>query len=337
MKKLLCLTVLTLGFNALHAQGFYLKLHGGYSGTGIQNNATLMAPRVDAAHAAEDGLVAMASFDDSAHTYRQTHYSYAAGGNISLGVGYMVNHWFGVEVDAHYLWNGSATSTLRSDLGAIGLTGKYIDADIKTYSKNGLSITPMLVFVAAKKEWKVQPYAKIGIVVPVYGKVVHELEITSPVSLPFDPYFIGNRTSVVMNTASTFSVGFAGTVGIRYSPIPFITLFADLNVQWLNIRAKKTTITKWEAYDAASGKTYDMIHPDPAVPNAPVRSTYRTEFEYVDQLDANSNNATYNTSYDNNKPKQDARITAPAGNAGFQLGIQFNFGKSALASLHRKG
>lgn len=339
MKKILSFaTLITLCIGSTSAQGFYVKVHGGYNWPGFQNNAVTMAPRVDASHTTSDGLVPMANFDDSAHTYKSVHHSYAAGANLSLGAGYMITHWFGVEMTAHYLWGSKATSHVRSDLGAVlpSLAGTYLDADISTYSKNGFTLTPMLVFVAAKKEWKVQPHAKLGLVLPVAGRVVHEVEISSPLSLPADPFFVGNRTSVVLNTQSTFSIGAIGSVGVRYTPIPFITVFADMNAQWLNIRAKKTTVTKWEAYDANSGKTYDMLNPDPADPNAPVRPTYRREFEYVDQLNANSNNADYNKNYDPNKPKQDARITAPASNVGFQIGIQFNLGKEALGSLKKK-
>lgn len=194
MKHILYLVlIITLLPIAAFSQGFYVKVHGGYNWPGFQNNAVTMAPRVDAAHSASDGLVPMANFDDSAHTYQSVHHSYAAGANISLGVGYMITHWFGVELSTHYLWSGQANSHIRSDLataGVPGITG-YIDADIRTYSKNGLTVTPLLVFVAAKKEWKVQPQAKLGLVLPVAGRVIHEVEITSPASLPVNPFFCG--------------------------------------------------------------------------------------------------------------------------------------------------
>lgn len=341
MKHIPHVTIVTLTLLlsvSVFSQGFYVKVHGGYNWPGFQNNAVVMAPRVDAAHTSSDGLVAMANIDDSAHSYKQVYGSYAAGANISLGVGYMVTHWFGVEMTAHYLWGAKATSTVKSNLGAVSpaFEGMYLNADIRTYAKNGITLTPMLVFVAAKKEWKVQPHAKLGLVLPVGGRVIHELDIASPLSLPVDPYFVGTRTSVVLSTESTFSIGAIGSVGVRYTPIPLITVFADMNAQWLNIRAKKTTITRWDVYDGGLDKNYDMLHPDPADPNAPVRPTYRTEFVYVDQLDANSNNADHNPNYDPNKPKEDARITAPAGNVGFQIGIQFNLGKQALAGTKKK-
>lgn len=313
--------------------GFYIKLHGGYNWPGFQNNDVVMAPNVSAQSTTSDGLVAMANMDDSLKSYRQVHHSYAAGANISFGVGYMVNRWFGVELGVHYLWNSKATSFVRSDMTSIGFAGQFLSADITTYSKHGLSITPLLVFVAPIKASKFQPQAKIGLVLPVYGRVYHEVEINSPLSIPVDPFFVGNKTSVVMNTESTFSIGITGAVGLRYTPIPFITVFADMTGQWLNIRAKKTEITKWEAHDNATGNTYDMINGDPNSPDYSLRPTYRKEFEYVDELNSTSNNAEYNSNYDPNKPKQDARITAPASNIGFQIGIQFNLGKDALNSI----
>lgn len=335
-KAITILFALSLLCHVSYSQGFFLKVQTGYNWPGFQNNATVMAPKVSASSTSKDELVPMANIDDSAKTYNQVHHSYAAGVNLSLGVGYMITHWFGVEVDAHYLWSSSANSHIRSDMTSLGFPGQYLDADIKTYSKNGLTVTPLLVFVAAKKEWKVQPHAKVGLVLPVYGKVIHELDMTSPLSLPIDPYYVGNHTSVVMSTQSTFSIGATGAIGVRYTPVPLITVFADMTGQWLNIRAKKTTITKWDAYDAASGNTYNLLEGDPNNALIGNRSVYRTEFVYVDHLDSKSNNADYNTNYDKNKPKQDARITAPASNIGFQVGIQFNLGKEALASTKKK-
>lgn len=337
MKKNILLGLfIVVGYFAADAQ-FYVKLHTGYNWPGFQNNATVMVPRVEASSTTSDALVAMADINDSTNTYRQKFHSYASGTNISLGVGYMVNRWFGVELGANYLWNNSTSSQVYSDMTSIGFAGSYLDARIKTYSQHGLTLTPVLVFVAPfKRKLKIEPQAKLGLVLPVYGKVIHEVDINSPLSLPIAPFYVGNQTSVKMNTVSNFSIGLAGSIGVRYTPIPLITIFADMNVQWLNIKAKKTTITKWEAHDNASGVTYDLINGDPNDPNSPKRPVYRTEFEYVDHLDANSNNAEYNANYDSNKPKQDARITAPASNVGVQIGLQFNLTKHAFRNTTTK-
>lgn len=336
MKHISFVAVLCFFATRALSQGFYVKIHSGYNWPGFQNNALVMAPKVDASSPGKDELVPLANSDDVNHSYKRVSHSYAAGANLSLGLGYMITHWFGIELGAHYLWNSRASAYVRSDMTPIGFAGQSLAANINTYSKNGMTLTPLLVFVAAKKSWKVQPQAKVGLVLPFYGDVIHELEMDSPLFLPINPFFVGNKTYVSMKTQSSFSVGATAAVGIRYTPIPLLTIFADMTGQWLNIRAKKTTITQWDAYDASTGKTYNLLTGDPNDPTIAQRSTYRTEFVYVDELNSQSNNADYNSNYDEDKPKEDARITAPASNIGFQVGIQFNLGKAVLKSMRKQ-
>lgn len=346
MKKVLLSICVVCGFSTVSlAQGFYLKLQGGYNFNGLQSNDRLTAPKVsgNATDLKSDGLVPMANINELDSTYAPVKGSYGKGANLSLGVGYMINNWFGVELGANYLWGGTTSSTVTTLITA----GNVVPADkatatakINTYT-NGLSLSPSLVFVGAVPKWPVQPYAKIGLALPVYGKVVHTVDVTLPTYNPslYNNSYLGKENHMELETEGTVSLGVNWSVGVRYTPkqLPFITVYAESSGQWLNVRGKSTKVTVYETSDA-NGVMVDRINnSDPSLN----RSKYRTEFIYHDALDGSSNNGEFNRyytnpSYDPDRPKDDIRPIAPFSNIGIQVGIQLNFSKEALSSLKKK-
>ncbi len=325
------------------AQGFYLKVQGGYNFNGLQSNESLTAPKVsgNTADLRSDGLVPMANINELDSTYTPVKSSYGKGGNLSLGVGYMINKWFGVELGANYLWGGTTSSTVTTILApnnTIPANPTTATAKINTHT-NGLSLSPALVFVAAIPKWPVEPYAKVGLALPVYGKVVHTVDVTLPEynSVLYNNSYLGKENHMELETEGTVSLGVNWSIGVRYTPkqLPFITVYAESNGQWLNVRGKSTKITVYETSDG-NGVMVDRINnTDPSL-NRPI---YRTEFIYHDALDGSSNNGEFNRyykGYDPNKPKDDLRPIAPFSNIGIQVGIQLNFSKEALGSLKKK-
>ncbi len=360
MKKSILLLGAALSISAASfSQGFYLKVQGGYNFNGLQTNESLLAPRISASgtNIYTDALVTMANINEADSSYSPVKGSYGKGGNFSLGVGYMINHWFGVELGANYLWGSSISSTVVTQSTAGTTVVGLITGNVKAYS-SGLSLSPALVFVASKPNWPVEPYAKVGLALPVYGVSKDIVDVDVPKNLVTDDQgnlaalwskaYLGTKNHMELSTQGTVSLGVNWSIGVRYTPknLPFITVYAESNGQWLNVRAKSTTITKYETLNPNTGQMVDRLHNSDASLNRP---TYRTEFVYHDALNSNSNNANYSTNSPNpsqadylpknvdpNKPKDDIRPNAPFSNIGIQVGIQLNFGKEALASIKKK-
>lgn len=348
MKKSFLLLSIACGISVtVQAQGFYLKLNGGYNFPGLLNTAAVSAPRVSASGGSlgSDGLATLANIDEIESFNEPVKGSYGAGGNVGGGVGYMLNRWFGVELGVNHIWaNSMKAEVLTVSSPSPGIVYP-INAKIKT-NATILTVSPSLVFVVSKPSWSVEPYAKIGLALPVYGKTRHYTDVIFPDELVGDqmfnaPRYFGKNNRMETQTQGTVSLGVSWSVGLRYTPKkqPFITVFLESNGQWLNVRGKKTTITKYET-DGVDR----LNNADPTLN----RPRYRTEFVYHDALDGNSNNASYSTNtYNNpdeyrepgnidvNKPKDDLRPIAPFSNIGIQIGIQFNFGKEALESLKK--
>ncbi len=327
MKKYYILTTLIiLAFVNANAQEWTVRVAGGYAGPGLLNTENILGPKIDPSSPSTDALVNLANINDSLKTYKPIHGSYGTGGNVTLGVGYMFNNYIGLDLGVSYAHSSTISCTeIRTLPGFTPAT--YLYANINT-SSWAIAVLPSLVITGQKTGWKVYPYGRFGIILPVAGKLTDNVDISapalasSPVNLNSEPFWLGSHTQVQLVTQATVSLGFNGALGVAYRPLPFMNVFLEVSGQYLNVRGKSSEITKW---------TTDGVNdlPDPNNPGT-TRSVYRTKITYVDQLTATSNNAQYNTSYDKNKPKEDVRPTVPGSYLGFNVGVTFFLSKKTL-------
>lgn len=317
-----------------YGQYFTLKVGGGYSWPGLQNSTTVLTfqPGVssDPADAAIIPLIGynIPKQDSASNKYKKNIYgTYGQGGHFDFSFGYMINPYFGVQIDGAYLWGSTITATQTSDIG--GVLGKDATIVTKTHS-NGLSLNPSLYFRAAKPGSKVAPYARLGIALPVFGALYHTLDVNAPQSI-LDAVN-GVKAHIEVKTESTVSLGFQGGVGVEYTPLPLLSIFGEVNAQYLMARAKQSDLT---AYSLTVGKT-------PTADALAGLSTYSRVTNFVDELTyaSNTNDKDFGKLRDpsgahNNDPnyvnetkghdvlRQVANIT----NFGFTVGVRFNMSK----------
>ncbi len=330
--RLFLVTCMLVFITSLQAQ-FTLRVAGGYSGPGIQNTENVLGPSIDPATPAIDALANMANINDSLHTYKPVHGSYGTGGNVNLGLGYMFNRYIGIDVAFGYS-HSSDISCMQVRTLPQPFVG-YLTANIHSYSW-ALGVAPSIVITGEKTGWKVYPYARLGISLPVAGLLVDNITITQPTNYALNQSFtgfLGNRTDVTMETKATVSLGLTGVIGVAYKPLPFMNVFVEINAQYLNVKGKSSTITKWNATIDSAGTSH-------VVNDLPARGVYRNQFNYVDELTATSNNSqnapggnsisnapgTYNP----NQPKQDLRPVVPGSSLGFNVGVTFFLSKKTL-------
>ncbi len=322
-KLLLPFFFFVLLINRLNAQSFFVKINGGYAWPGFYNTQNIVGPKIDPATPLTDALVNMADINDSAKTYKATHGSYGSGVNINARFGYMINPYFGVDLGVSYLSSTTISCNQVRQMTGPGSAipyisdNYYLNASIAT-NTYGLSLMPSITVTGAKPGFKVYPYARLGITLPVWGIVIHKVNIqVDPYISPLtnnNVYFLGTNNQIVLETKGTVSIGINGSIGIAYKPLKFLDVFAEINGQYLDVRGKSSVVTKWDA---------------DGVNQIPARGVYRTQFNYVDELTSASNNKAQNPNYDPNKPKDDVRPTAPFSNLGFNVGATFYFGKHA--------
>jgi hypothetical protein len=336
MKKIILLSVFIATISAAYSQYFTVKIGGGYSVPGVQNSGSVLTfqptTSPDPANAA---IIPLLNYNtaaiDSGNRYKSNLYAgYAQGGHIDFSFGYMINPYFGVQLDGAYLWGTTITASQTYDDDPInGVLGKTANIITKTHA-NGLSINPSLYFRAAKPTAKVAPYARAGIALPIAGAIYHDLNISAPNSI------LGNITSsdIGVKTTSTVSIGFQGSVGVSFTPVPLISIWAELQGQYLLIKAKEAQLTSYllsiQGFPQQNFLTTSNIHGAPY-------STYSQVTNFVDVLTPNSNTQAfgkgrvgqtgYQSYVNENAPQDQLRQVANIGAFGFAVGITFNMSK----------
>jgi opacity protein-like surface antigen len=347
MKKRIFTSVLFTAFlaSAVHAQYFTLRVAGGYAFPGLTPTQSVMGPKIDPLSPDKDGLLPMSNINDSVPSVKSVYGSYGKGMNFTFSFGYMFNPYIGIDLGVSYLKSATISCDQTRQLSiqtGFGVPPSYstvpyfMNAHIETHAL-GVSLMPSLVVKGAKPGWKVYPYGRVGISMPVFGKLEHDVNIDvdpsvfteQPLlanSIYGSPYFLGKQTKVKLETEGTVSIGVNGAMGVAYSPIPLITISAELNGQYLVTRAKSAKITQWDDVKA-DGTVVNRIGD---------RGVYRTQFNFVDKLDNHSNNEDYNSATDKTKPKDDIRPTGPFSNLGFNIGVCINLSKEILQSFKDK-
>ncbi len=333
-KNLLAFAFAVIGVTSMNAQYFTLRVAGGYAWPGFQNSEHLVGPKVDPFSPDKDGLIDMANINDSIPFNQPINGSYGKGMNFTFGFGYMINPYIGVELGVSYLKSATFSCdqtrelTIQSGFGnppAFTNVGYYMNAHITT-NAFGLSLMPSIIVQGAKPGWKVYPYARLGVSMPVFGELTHKIRIDVADEVFSEqpnlgntiykaPYYLGHHTDVTLKTQGDISIGVNGALGVCYKPLPYLAIHAEVNGQYLVIKAKEAKLTQWDA---------------DGVSRLEDRGVYRTEFDFIDKLDNTSNNQDYNSAFDKTKPKEDFRPSAPFTNLGFNVGVTFMLSKKIL-------
>jgi hypothetical protein len=299
---------------ACHAQGITFRWTGGFAGQ--VGNSYLPALAVNNQSYTADQWTNLAYVNDQLGTNIAVRSSYGQGINVGFKIGYMINRYVGVDLGVTYQSSSTfmASQTLTfyqpDSTGQSLPTGGYLSCQLSTKSQN-LTLSPSVTASFDKPKFKCYPYIRAGLVLPVWTQISHNTTMNligvSSYGLDMAPYFLGSQTNVSLQTYGAFSVGFNGAIGAGFHANPFTTLFVEINGQYLSLKATQTNVTQW----AADGQ--DLTGE---------RGAYRLQFNYVNKLTASANNATYNTNYDINSPKQELSPVFPFSNIGFNIGVQ---------------
>lgn len=335
---LILLLLACMGCTSVQAQYFTLRFAGGYAWPGFLNDESIVGPGINSKTPAEDVLVPLVNSNDRDSSYKLLKGSYGHGMNFTFGCGYMFNNYIGIDLGVGFTQSVTMSVTQTHGMylpdptspGGFDSTGAYLNCKISTQAI-GVSLMPSIVINGAKPGWKVYPYGRFGLTLPVWGNLKDKISVdldsafaTSAGLLNYvgkAPYFLGKHTDVVLQTQGTVSLGVNAAIGVAYQPLPCLKVFAEINGQYLNTRAKSSQITEWNA---------------DGVSKLAARGTYRTQFNYVDQLSNTSNNADYNPNYDPTKPKDDIRPVGPFSNMGFNVGLTVCLSKHILAASKKE-
>lgn len=351
MKKIILLSLFVTSMSAAYCQYWMVSLGGGYSFPGLQNSGSLLTFQpgggITGSDPANAAIIPLVNYNtaasDSGNRYKSNLYAgYSEGGHFDFSVAYMVNPYFGVQIAGAYLWGKTVTGSQTFDDpfnpgSGTGLLGNNANIITTTHS-NGLSINPSLYFRAAKPTAKFAPYARAGIALPIAGAIYHNLAISSP-DATTNAFGAATTANIGVKTSAELSVGFQGAVGVSYTPVPLITVWAELQGQYLLVKAKEAILTSYTLDikgKIISGSEVQNMLGSNNIYGKPL-STYSQIISFVDQINPSSNttffgksrggNGTQTNQVNENSAQQELRPTANLAAFGIAAGITFNMSK----------
>lgn len=269
-KIFLALTVISLSFNAFSQA--YLKLGVGYN---------MAAPKTEM------------GADITTTKSEVVKSSYGKGISPALSFGYMFNEHLGAELGLSYLLGGKTEYTEVDVTSSGGVD--YTTTTVNTTKAKGVYVLPALVVRGGSAESKLRPYARVGLALPVAGKVVTEQNGTTTPS--------NAKTEITAETKGKLSLGYTGAFGVTYSLSENLGLFVELTGTSLNIWAKSTELTKYS------------VNGTDQLANL---QTIQKETEYASSVSDTDNR-------DVSKARKALDTSAPFSSLGLTVGVSYKF------------
>ena len=220
-------------------------------------------------------------------------------GNVTLG--YMFNPYIGAEIGFNYF---------DGDKRTIGkLTSPEMQSQATAYLR-GLDVMPAVYLTPALA--KLNPYARIGLLIPAAGKL--HIETVADASNAAGP---GTDVHVEAETEveSRFSVGFAGALGVTYPIGKKLHVFGEVEFKNLSIKSKSAEIQKYETLAINRTTGASVLVPGQQLSDLPRN---QKEFQFEDSYVEND---------DPNAPRKIPTQYVNVGGIGVNVGIRYSFGK----------
>jgi len=277
--KTIAIAMMVMGLGqSLSAQNFYLKARGGY-GWGVSKDGYY----VDLGQ----GKVTADGYQEQIYT------SIGAGIPVGISAGYYLNDNIGAEVDFTYLLGNTVTV---ADYNVPNVIMQNIDVYTRQYR-----VAPTIIMSTGhSKTFSV--YTKVGFVLPVGGYSMVNADLTQYVTNPADGSLVPVPVNLQQKMYGKFSLGFKGVLGLEYKLNEKLSVFTEIEGVYLNIKRKKSKVTKYEVNGNDALSTYP----------GPIEVTYKDKI----QVDQSGNPVNANEALS---------TTSPYSKQGINLGFTYYF------------
>ncbi|MGV8812786.1 MAG: outer membrane beta-barrel protein [Gelidibacter sp.] len=280
-----------------NSQKFYFRVSAGYS---------FESGKTEFNNADPNGLTGImqstdvtVNADGSSVNVKSLNGTVGAGLKANLTVGYMFNPYIGLELGASY-FHGDNTLIGR-------LRSPQAISEENTHLR-GVDVAPGIFLTPNFKT--VNPYARIGLIVPLAGKLTIETMARKVNGGGPDTDIMVEAKSEVK---SKFSVGYYGAIGVNYPVSDNLSIFGEVEIKNLSIKSKSAEIIEYTTKAITGGNS--QLIPGQQLADLPV---YEKKFEFTDE---------YNQST-TTPPNQNAARKIPtqfvnASGIGINVGVRF--------------
>lgn len=279
------------------AQEFYVRGGGGYSaesGKTEFNNAdpnglTMIQQSTD-----------ITINPDGSQRIESLNGTLGSGFKGTVTFGYMFNPYIGAELGFNYF---------SGDEKTIGKLSSPMMQSKATAYLEGLDVMPAVYLTPAFS--KLNPYARIGLLIPAAGKLNIDSEAYAPnAGGPGVDVNVSAKTEVTPK----FSLGYAGALGITYPIGPKLHLFGEVEFKNLSIKSKSAEIIAYETTAFTPGGT--VLVPGQQLADLPKNETH---FEFQDSYTEGAS--------DPNSARKIPTQYVNASGIGLNFGVRYSFGK----------
>lgn len=253
--------------------------------------------------------------------------SYGAGGRGGITFGWNLSRFISIEGAFNYYRSGKnlMTREITTVKGSNSVVGK-IEAEGYVHA---IDFAPSVVFSPGLD--KLNPYARCGIVLPLWGRLNIETDA-----------FRAGTTTVGGTAASTtteiqreervdpnVTIGFQGALGVLYPVAKRLDIFVEAEYRNVPVKSKKKEVTSYaEKITVLNSSTGAVI----AVQERGLDdlSTAERHTEYETTLDQQSNTPVSQSGAtvkykDDNKPSNDLKSYINIGGLGVNAGLKWRF------------
>lgn len=214
--------------------------------------------------------------------------SFGEGFRYGGNAGYRFTTRLGVEMGINYYRSNSKTmvQTISDNVSVFKSEGQITAFDL---------VPALVLYLGEVKDF--EPYTKVGVIVPVSGKLEIETNAVAGSAIVF------RRDQINPNP----TIGFQAVLGTSYKIHKNIAAFAELEYRNFTVHGKDKEAT---AYTVNGVDRLNTL------------STAEKYTNYVDYLDTNSNHADFNT-IDPDRPKEELSSYVSISGLGLTLGIRY--------------
>lgn len=253
--------------------------------------------------------------------------SYGAGSRGGLSFGWNINQYIAVEAAFNYYHSKKNLMTREvtvlagsnTELGKIESHG-YV---------NAIDFAPAVVIHPGFA--KVDPYVRVGLVVPLWGelKIHTDANQTGSAVVGGSPVVTKTTISRDERVDPNVTVGFQGAFGVVFPVATKLDVFVETEYRNIPVRSKKKEVTAYDEttniVSATTGQTIATQHR-----GLNDMSTAERHTEYQSTLDQNSNTPVSQsgakvTYKDDNKPSNDLKSYINIGGLGANVGLRWRF------------
>lgn len=225
--------------------------------------------------------------------------SFGQGARFAVAGGYMINPYFGAELQAHYFLG--MRQLYASDISPV-------QTNLLQYGQSSaLSLTPSLVVKVPLKS--LQLYGRLGINIPVFGHTSFSTDFYNATTQ--------QTTARTLRVNHGFTVGFESSIGLVININNRLGVYAEITYSALRVTTFDAAYTRHITKDTDGNTIQD---------NLSLLSKAERYIDYQDELTPNSNNTMVST-IDPDRPTNLLTTSYNLNSLSLNIGIQYTFVK----------